>query len=47
MQYAIENQSRDVLVVGAANFKIYPKTNSFYEHLAYTLHQPLISTTNE
>lgn len=47
MQYAIENHSLEVLLVDAANFKIYPKTNSRYEHLAYTLHQPLLNTTNE
>ena len=43
----IENHSLDVLFVGAANFKIYPKTNSLYEHLAYTLYQPLMNITNE
>ena len=47
MQYAIENHSPDVLLVGAANFKIYPKMNSLYEHLAYTLQQPLMNTKNE
>ena len=31
MQYAIENHSLEVLLVDAANFKIYPKTNSRYE----------------
>ena len=50
MQYAIENHSLDVLLVGTANLypkKIYPKTNSRYEHLAYTLRQPLLNTTNK
>ena len=47
MQYAIENHPLDVLLVGAANFKTYEKTNSLYEHLAYTLYQPLMNTTNE
>lgn len=47
MQYAIENHSLDVLLVGAANFKIYPKTNSLFENLAYTRHQPLMNTSSE
>ena len=47
MQYAIENHSLEVLLVGAANFKMYPESNSLYDYLAYTLHQPLMNTRNE